>query len=93
MCLIDAITFNKKILFRETIEIMNFTEKDNKGASGHMKKQYVMQLMQDIITNRYGEDTWIENEEIVESFIEIAIGISKKYIKLDLNKAVRRCCF
>jgi hypothetical protein len=83
---------DKKILFRETVEVMNFTEKDNKNVSGEMKKKYVMQLMQGIITDRYGEETWIQNEEIVESFIEIIIGISKKYIKLDINK-LKRCCF
>ena len=84
---------DKKILFRETVDVMNFTEKDNKGVSGEMKKKYVMQLMKDVITSKYDESTWVDNEEIVESFIEIIIGISKKYIKLDINKAIKRCCF
>jgi hypothetical protein len=84
---------DKKVLFRETVEVMNVTEKENKGLSGKLKKQYVMELMQDVITNQYGEDAWEEHEELIESFIEIAIGISKKDLLLKINKTLRHCCF
>jgi len=84
---------DKKVLFRETVEVMNVTEKENKGLSGKLKKQYVMQLMRDVITNQYGEDAWEEHEELIESFIEIAIGISKKDLLLKINKTLRHCCF
>jgi len=48
--------------------------------SGVMKKKCVVQLLESIITTQYGQEVWEQNEGLVESFIEVAIAISKHEI-------------
>ena len=84
---------DKKNLFRITAETMNGVEKENKGVSGRVKKKFVMQVMEGIVTDNYGFEAWEDHRELIEDFVEIAIDISKKEIMVNLNKTIRRCCF
>lgn len=86
-------TINQQILFQKTVETMNMVEKENKGLSGLLKKKYVLQLLEHLITQQYGQETWLDNEDLVESFIEIIIQISHKEILLNINKQIRECCY
>ena len=83
---------NKTQLFRKTVGVMADVEQEHKGLSGVMKKKFVLLLMKTLITKKYGERAWEDHEDLIHSFIEIGIGISKKYISLNFNKKLRAPC-
>ena len=85
---------DKQNVFRMTMETMGNVEKENKNMSGTNKKVWVIQVMEGIICDNYGEDVWKEYKDTVEDFIEIAITLSKnKKLLNEINKTVKRCCF
>lgn len=77
------------------LDLMEMIESQNKTSklTGEEKRDRVIQLFSDIVTDQFGENTWIlQFKPIIPTLIEFIVSISRKDIKIQLNK-VKRCCF
>ena len=69
-----------------TLKYVNFVEKKYDYLQGKYKKEKVI----NIIKEEIGEDRYNDLSNIINDFIEVYIGLSKGYIKLNINKK-RNC--
>lgn len=77
------------------LEIMHEIEHECKALpmSGEQKKDRAVEIFKAIVINEFGEDSWLLIfEPIIPELIDFIVSISRKDIKLQLNK-VKRCCF
>jgi len=75
------------------LDLMHTVEKDCNHLTGYQKKSRVIKLFRDIATDHFGDVSWLLNyEPVIHDLIDFIISLSKKDIKLHLNKA-KRCCF
>ena len=65
-----------------TLKYVNFVEKEYNYLDGKDKKEKVINLIKEEIS----EDRYNDLSNIINDFIEIYIGLSKGYIKLNINK-------
>jgi hypothetical protein len=77
------------------LDLMETVERNSKTTkmTSEQKKETVILLFREIIMKQFSEDTWLLNfEPIIPTLLEFIVSISKKDIKIQLNK-VKRCCF
>ena len=77
------------------LDLMETVERNSKTTkmTSEQKKETVILLFREIIMKHFSEDTWLLNfEPIIPTLLEFIVSISKKDIKIQLNK-VKRCCF
>ena len=95
-CVYVYIMMIKDFNYTKTLlDLMHEIEHECKTSqlTGEQKEDKVLEIFKAIVINEFGEDSWLLLfEPLVPELIDFIVSISRKDIKLQLNK-VKRCCF